>query len=82
MSNLDLTSVDQRSALLCTWKVETEPWNIDHVPVSTEYKEEMEPIKCNKYASRLNNKDTDWTEFLDIIKEKIKEVKAHNGWNK
>jgi hypothetical protein len=43
MTNLDLTSVDQRSALLFTWKVEREPWNSDHVPISIEYMDITEP---------------------------------------
>jgi hypothetical protein len=30
----------------------------------------------------LHNKDTDWTALIEQVKEKITEVKTHNGWNR
>jgi hypothetical protein len=33
-------------------------------------------------ASRLHTKHTDWTVFTKKVKEKIAEVKTHDGWNR
>jgi hypothetical protein len=65
-----------------TWKVGTDPWNSDHYPIFIEYNGIIEPGKCSKEASRLHNKDTDWTVFMEKVKEKIMEVRTHNGWNR
>jgi hypothetical protein len=58
MTAFDLTFVDQRSAVLYTWKVEPDPWNRDNFPVSIEYDGIMEPRKGSRKASRLHDKDT------------------------
>jgi hypothetical protein len=42
---LDLNFADPRSALLYTWKVETDPWNRAHFPISTKYNGITEPRK-------------------------------------
>jgi hypothetical protein len=73
--------VDRRSALLYTWKFGTDPWNSIHYPITIEYKGTIEPGKGSKRASRLHNKNTVWTAFKEKVKEKITEVKTHNGWN-
>jgi hypothetical protein len=72
---LNLTSVDLRSALLHAWKVGTDPWNSDHYPILIEYNNIIELSKCSKEASRLHNKDTDWTAFMEKVKRKNHEVK-------
>jgi hypothetical protein len=36
----------------------------------------------NIAASRWHNKNTDWTAFVEKVKEKITEVKTHHGWNR
>jgi hypothetical protein len=79
---LNLTFVDPRSALLYTWKVGTDPWNTDHYPISIKYNGIIEPGKYNKKAFRLHNKDTDWTVFMEKVKEKLTEVKTHSAWNR
>jgi hypothetical protein len=79
---LDLTFVDSRSPLLYTWKVGTYPCNSDHYPITIEYNGTIEPGKDSKKASRLHYKNTDWTAFMEEVKEKITEVKIHNGWNR
>jgi hypothetical protein len=79
---LDLTFVDPGSALLYTWKVGTELWNSDHYPISIEYYGKTEPRKGSKKASRLHNKHTDWTVFMEKVKEKFADVKTHVGWNR
>jgi hypothetical protein len=61
---LDLTFVDQRSALLYTWKVGKYPWNSDQFPISIAYNGVIEARKGRKKASRLHNKNTDWTAFM------------------
>jgi hypothetical protein len=73
---LDLTYVDQKSALLCTWKVGTDHLNSDHFPIFIEYKDVIEPRKGSKKAYRLHNKNTDWTTFMEKVKEKIMGVKT------
>jgi hypothetical protein len=30
----------------------------------------------------LHNRKTDWTAFVENVKEKIMEVKTHNRWNR
>jgi hypothetical protein len=30
----------------------------------------------------MHNKNTDWTAFMEEVKENITEVKTHNGWNR
>jgi hypothetical protein len=82
MAALDLTPVDQRSARLYTSKVETDPRNSDHFPISIEYNGTREPRKGSKNASRLHNKDTHWIAFMEIVKEKIMKVKTHIVWNR
>jgi hypothetical protein len=62
---LDLTFVDPRSALLYTWKVGRDPRNSDPFPIGIEYNGIIDPRKGSKKASRLHNKDTDWTAFMD-----------------
>jgi hypothetical protein len=79
---LDQTFVDTRPASLGTWKDGTDAWISDHYPITIEYKGTIEPGKCNKKASRLHNKNTDWTAFMEDVKEKITEVKTHNGWKR
>jgi hypothetical protein len=79
---LYLTFVDPRSALLYIRKVGTDPWNRDHYPISIQYNGIMEPRKGSKKASRLHNKDTDWTAFMEKVKEGIAELKTHNRWNR
>jgi hypothetical protein len=74
--------VDQRSALLYTSKVGTDPWNSDNYPISIEYNGIIEPGKGSKKASRLHNKDKDWIAFMEKVKEKITDVKTLNGWNR
>jgi hypothetical protein len=78
---LDLTYVDPRSALLCTWKVGTDPWNNDDFKIFIEYDGIIEPRKGSERASRLQNKETDWTALMGKVKEIITEVQTHNGWN-
>jgi putative sterol carrier protein len=74
--------VDQRSALLYTWKVKTDPRYSEHFPISIECDGIIEP-RCGRIKDcRLHNKDTDWTAFMENVKEKITEVKTHNGWNR
>jgi hypothetical protein len=82
MAAHDLIFVDPRSALLYIWKVGTDPWNSGHYPISIEYNSIIEPGRGSKKASRLHNKDTDWTAFMGKVKDKIMEVKTHNGWNR
>jgi hypothetical protein len=79
---LDLTFVDSRSTLLYTWKVGANPWSSDHNPITIEYNGTIEPGKGSKKASRLHNKNTDWTAFIKKVKEKITEVKTHSRWNR
>jgi uncharacterized protein (DUF608 family) len=81
MAAVDLTFMYPRSALLYTWKFGTDPWNIDHYPISIEYNGVIEPGQGSRKAPRLHNKDTDWIAFMEKVKEKEKEVKTHNGWN-
>jgi hypothetical protein len=81
-ADLDLTFVGSRSALLYAWKVGTDLWNSGHFPISIEYNGIIEPRKGSKKAFRPHNKDTDWTAFTKEVKEKIVEVKTHNGWNR
>jgi hypothetical protein len=78
---LDLTLVDPRLVLLYTWKAETDPWNRDHFPISIK-NGITEPRKGRKKAFTLLNKDTNWTAFMENVKEKITEVKMHNGFNR
>jgi hypothetical protein len=56
----------------------TDPWNSDHYRA---YNGTTEPGKRSNKASRLHNKNTDWTAVMEKVKEKITEVKTHNGWN-
>jgi hypothetical protein len=63
------------SALLYTW-------NSDYFQISIEYNGITEPRKGSKNASKLHNKDTDWSAFTKKVKEKITEVKLHNGWKR
>jgi hypothetical protein len=70
MHPLDLTFVGQRSVLLYTWKVRTDPWNSDHYPIIIEYNGTIELGKGSKKASRLHNKNTDWTAFTEKVKRK------------
>jgi hypothetical protein len=81
---LDLTFVDPRSALLYiyTWGVETDPWNSYHYPICIGYDGITEPGNGSKKASRLHNKDIDWTTFMEKVKEEITELKTHNGWDR
>jgi hypothetical protein len=67
---LDLTFVNPWSALLYTWKVGTDPWNSDHYPITVEYNGTIEPRKGSENASRLYNKNTDWTDFMEKLKKK------------
>jgi hypothetical protein len=76
---LDLTFVDPTSVLLHTSKVGADPWNSDHFPISIEYNGIIERGKCSKEAFGLHNKDTDWTAFMEKVKEKITEVKIRYG---
>jgi hypothetical protein len=78
----DLIFVAPRSALLYIWKFGTDPWNSDHFPISVEYDGIIEPRTGSKKASRLHNKYTDWTAFMEKVREKITEVEMHNGWNR
>jgi hypothetical protein len=59
--------VNPRSALLYIWKVRADPWNRDHYPISTECNGIIQPGKGSKKASRLHNKDTDWTAFMEEV---------------
>jgi hypothetical protein len=79
---LNITFVDQRSALLCTWKVGTDPLNSANFPIFIECKGVTEQRKSSRKAYRLHNKETDWTVFMEKVKEKITEVKTHNGRNR
>jgi hypothetical protein len=76
--------VDPRSALLYirTWKFGTDPWNSDHYPISIEYNGIIEPGKVSIKATRLHNKDAEWTTFTEKVKGKITEVKTRKGWNR
>lgn len=74
--------MDPGSALVYTWKVGTDPWNSDHYPIFIEYNGKIEPKECSRKASRLHNKHTDWSVFMDKVIEKIREVKTHDGWNR
>jgi hypothetical protein len=79
---LDLTFVDPRSVLLYIWKVGTDSRNRDHFPICIEYDGILKPRKGSNRASTLHNKDTDWTAFMEKVKEEITEVEMHNGWNR
>jgi hypothetical protein len=73
---LDLTFVDQRSALLYTWKVETDPWNRDHLSIYIEYNGITGSRKGSKKASGLHNKSSTGLPLQKKF-EKIMEVKRH-----
>jgi hypothetical protein len=44
---LNLTFVDQRSALLYIWKAGTDPWNSDHFPIYIEHNDTIGRTKCS-----------------------------------
>jgi hypothetical protein len=69
-------------SLLYTWTIGTDPWNSDHYSILIEYNGIIQPGKCSIGASKLQNKDTDWTAFMEKVKEKITEVKTHSSWNR
>jgi hypothetical protein len=72
-----LTFVDPRSALLYSWKIGTDSWNRDNYTITIQYNGTTEPGKVSKKASRLHNKKTDWTAFMEKLK-KNHEVKTYN----
>lgn len=82
LTALDLTFVNQRSALLYTWMVETDPWNSDHFAIFIKYNGIIGPRKGSKNACRLHNNYNDWTTFMGRVKESILEVKTRNRWNR
>jgi hypothetical protein len=69
---LDLTFVDPRSALLCTWKFATDSWNSDHFPISIEYNGIIDPRKGSKKASRPHNKDTNGLHLWKKLRKKLR----------
>jgi hypothetical protein len=68
---LDKIFEDPSSSLLYVWKVGTDPWNSYHFSIFIEYDGILEPKRGSKKAYTLHNKNTDWSAFMEEVKEEI-----------
>ncbi|CAG5103233.1 Protein of unknown function [Cotesia congregata] len=73
-STVDLTFVDYNSALLFEWKIGSDYWGSDHIPIFIRCDGRVQSGCERRKSNRLYNSAVDWSIYKSCISEKIPDL--------